>query len=108
MCAGEGANMDETGLRRFMVWASITTFCRIAVWLLTPVMYIWTLYLGYLTSFPTLLAAIFIPAIPQIYFIWILGSVTGTLFHPFALLCLTWVVLAVVGIFARVKAVAVT
>ena len=96
--------MDETGVRRLMIWASITIFCRFAMWLLSPVIYIWTLYLAYLTSFPAILGALVIPVIPQLYFIWMSWNVTGVLLNLYSFFCLAWVVLAVIGIFSRVKA----
>lgn len=57
--------MEKAEVRRFMICASITTFCKFAVWLLSPVIYFFTLYLAYLTSFPSLLAALFFPFIAQ-------------------------------------------
>lgn len=96
--------MEDTDIRRFMIWASITTFCRFVVWLLTPCIYLFTLYLAYLTSFPAVLAALFFPFIAQLYWIWVLWNATGTLQNLFTLLCFIWVALAVIGIFARTKA----
>src|SRR6266849_496478 len=96
--------MEKAGFRRFMIWASIATFCRFAVWLLSLCIYLFTLYLAYLTSFPALLAALFFPFIAQLYWIWVLWNATGTLLNLFTLLCFAWVALAVIGVFARMKA----
>ena len=95
--------MDKA-VRRVLVWATIAMLCQFAIWLLSPVLYIWTLYLAYLTSFPAVLVALFLPVGPQLYFIWTLWDATGTLANPFTLLCFAWVTLAVIGIFARMKA----
>jgi hypothetical protein len=96
--------MDKAKVRRFMMWASIATFCRFVVWLLSVSIFLFTLYLAYLTSFPALLAALFLPVIAQLYWIWALWSATGTLLNLFTLLCVAWVALALIGIVARMKA----
>jgi DNA polymerase-3 subunit epsilon len=99
-----GRTMEQAEVRRFMIWASITTFCGFAVCLLSPCIWLFTLYLAYLTSFQAVLAVLFLPFIAQLYWIWILWNATGTLLNLFTLLCFAWVALALVGIFARMKA----
>jgi hypothetical protein len=96
--------MEQVEVRRFMIWASVTTFCRFAVWLLSPCIWLFTLYLAYLTSFPAVLVALLLPFIAQLYWIWVLWTVTGTLLNLFTVLCFAWVALAVIGIFAQMRA----
>jgi hypothetical protein len=90
-----------------MIWATLTTVCQFAVWLLSIGIYFLTLYLAYLSSFPALLGALFFPVVAQLYWIWVLWDATGTIFNFFTLLCFALVAFALIGIFARMKAAAV-
>jgi hypothetical protein len=65
------------------------------------VIYLWTLYLGYLTSVPALLGALVFPVIAQLYWIWTLWGETGTLTNGFTLACFAFVVFAVIGTIVR-------
>jgi DNA polymerase-3 subunit epsilon len=99
-----GQTIEQAEVPRFMIWVFVTTFCRFAVWLLSPCIWLFTLYLAYLTSFPAVLAALVLPFIAQLYWIFVLWNATGTLLNLFTLLCFVWVALTLVGIFARMKA----
>jgi DNA polymerase III subunit epsilon len=99
-----GRTVEQVEFRRFMIWASVTTFCRFGVWLLSPCIWLFSLYLAYLTSFPAVLVALFLPFITQLYWIWVLWTVTGTLLNLFTVLCFAWAALALIGIFAQIRA----
>jgi hypothetical protein len=99
---GQVKAMEKADIRRFMIWAGITTFCRFAIWLLSPCIFIWTLYLAHVTSSPWWLAIL--PFIAQVCWIWLLWGTTGTFLNSFTLACFAWIALAVIGIFARMKA----
>jgi hypothetical protein len=96
--------MEQADVSLFVLWAGVHTFCRFAIWILSPVLYIWTLYLAYLTSFVAVLLALVIPVGPQLYFIWSLWNATGALANLYTLLCAAWVVLAIIGVATRIKA----
>jgi hypothetical protein len=61
-------------------------------------------YFAYLTSFPALLAALFLPFIAQLYWIWALWNTTGTLVNLFTILCFAWVGLTIIGSLTHMKA----
>jgi HEPN superfamily AbiU2-like protein len=89
--------------RRTMVLAIITMLCGFGLWVLTPVIWLFTVYLAYLASFRALLAALFLPFLAQLYWIWTLWNEKGTVLNLFTVLCLAWIMLAVTGIIARTK-----
>ena len=89
--------------RRNVILATITMLCGFAVWVLTPCIWLFTIYLAYLTSFRALLAALFLPFLAQLYRIWVLWIETGTILNIFTFLCFAWVAVALVGIVARMK-----
>jgi hypothetical protein len=73
------------------------------LWLLGLGIYIYTLYLAYLTSFPALLGSLALPGIAQVVWIIVLWLTTGTFFHLFTDLCIAWAVLLIISLTARVK-----
>ena len=89
--------------RRDMILATITMLCGFAVWVLTPCIWLFTIYLAYLTSFRALLAALFLPFLAQLYWIWVLWVETGTILNVFTFLCFVWVAVALVGAVTRMK-----
>jgi hypothetical protein len=89
--------------RRNMILATITMLCGFAVWVLTPCIWFFTIYLAYLTSFRALLASLFLPFLAQLYWIWVLWIETGTILNVFTFLCFAWVAAALVGIITRMK-----
>jgi hypothetical protein len=93
----------KKSLRRNMILATITMLCEFAVWALTPCIWLFTVYLAYLTSFRALLAALFLPFLAQLYWIWVLWIETGTILNVFTFLCFAWVAVAMVGIVTRMK-----
>ena len=66
-----------------------------AVLLLGAGIYFFTLYLAYLTSFGSLLLALFIPVLGQLYWLWIVWGTTGVFFNWFTIACLVWLGLVV-------------
>jgi hypothetical protein len=74
----------------------VAGLCAIGLCLLGLGIYLFTLYLAYLTSFPSLLMTLFFPFLAQLYWIWALWSATGVFFNLLTALCLGWIVLAVV------------
>jgi hypothetical protein len=79
-------------MRTLLGW--IAVLCVIGLWLLRIGIYLFTLYLAYLTSFPSLLLTLFFPFFAQLYWIWALWSATGVFLNLLTLLCLGWIVLA--------------
>jgi hypothetical protein len=76
--------------------AGIVGFGGIVLWLGGVGIYLFTLYLAYLTSFPSLLLTMFFPVLSQIYWIWMIWHLTGVFFHLLTILCLGWIALAAI------------
>jgi hypothetical protein len=89
--------------RRTMILAIITMLCGFGLWVLSPFIWLFTIYLAYLTSFRALLAALFLPFFAQLYWIWAIWNETGTVLNVFTLLCFAWAALALTGTIARIK-----
>lgn len=89
--------------RRTVILAISTMLCGFGLWVLTPVIWLFTVYLAYLTSFRALLAALFLPFVAQLYWIWALWNEMGTVLNLFTLLCLAWIVLALIGTVSRIR-----
>jgi hypothetical protein len=66
----------------------------LALYVLSPVLLIWTWYYGYMTSFPALLLSLFIPVGPQLFYIWEFWGTNNTLANLFIILCSVWIVAA--------------
>jgi hypothetical protein len=82
---GEGeAEMNDT------LKGAIALTIMTAVLLLAAGIYFFTLYLAYLTSFGSLLLTLFIPALGQLYWLWIVWGTTGVFFNWFTIACLVW------------------
>jgi hypothetical protein len=96
--------MADANVRGIMFWASIYMLCRFGLWVLSPILYIWTLYLAYLTSFVAVLISLVVPVGPQVYFIWQIWNDTGSLSNLYTVLCAAWVAFALIGILTRMKA----
>jgi len=73
--------------------AGAAALSGVALWLLGLGIYLFTLYLAYLTSFPALLATMFFPFLSQLYWIWEIWNQTGVLFSLLTQLCLAWLAL---------------
>jgi hypothetical protein len=93
--------VEKRSNRRKMILVMVTMLCGFGLWVLTPVIWFFTIYLAYLTSFRALLAALFFPFLVQLYWMWALWTETGNALNLFTLLCLAWVTLAVVRLIAR-------
>jgi hypothetical protein len=93
--------MEQAGWRSVHFWVILVVICNFVASVLGVIIYLWTLYLAYLTSVPALLGALILPVIAQFYWIWTLWSETGTLSNGFTLVCLALVAFAVIGIVAR-------
>lgn len=91
---------EKRSNRRKTIFALVTVLCGFGLWVLTPVIWLFTIYLAYLTSFRALLAALFFPVLPQLYWMWTLWTETGEALNLFTVLCLAWVTLAVVRLVA--------
>jgi hypothetical protein len=76
----------------------IAVLCSISLWLLGLGIYLFTLYLAYLTSFPSLVMTLVFPFFAQLYWIWALWSATGVFFNLLTQLCLGWIVLAALAV----------
>jgi hypothetical protein len=67
---------------------------------LAMVIYLGTILLSLSTNIPTVLFTVFLPVIAQAYWISELRAATGTLFHPLTLLCVAWLTLLGIRVFA--------
>jgi hypothetical protein len=94
--------MADASARRTMFWAGLHMLCRFGVWVLSPVLYIWTLYYAYLTSFVAVLISLAVPVGPQLYYAWQIWGYTRTPYNLYIILCAAWVVFAVLGIATRI------
>jgi hypothetical protein len=79
------------------LFAVIGGLCFVALWLLGLGIYIFCLYLAYLTSFVAILLTLIFPVLGQLYWIWAVWMATGVFFNPLTIACLTWLGLAVLG-----------
>jgi hypothetical protein len=68
----------------------------IALWVLSPILYIWTLYLAYVTSFPALLLSLIIPVGPQLFYVWQFWGVNDPVTKLYIVLCGVWLVAGVI------------
>ena len=68
---------------------------------LAMVIYLSTILLSLGTNIPTVLFTVFLPLIAQAYWISELRAATGTLFHPLTVLCVAWLTLLGIRIFAQ-------
>ena len=68
----------------------------LALYVLSPVLLIWTWYYGYMTSFPALLVSLFIPVGPQLFYIWKFWGTHDTFANLFIILCGVWIVAGLV------------
>jgi hypothetical protein len=84
--------MEERKMRALA--GVIGTVCMVALWLLGLGIYVFTLYLAYLTSFVAILLTFIFPFLGQLYWIWALWSATGVFFNPLTIACLAWLGLA--------------
>jgi hypothetical protein len=55
--------------------------CAVGLYVLGVAIYLFTLYLAYLTSFPSLIFTLFFPFIGQLVWIYLLWSATGVFFN---------------------------
>jgi hypothetical protein len=83
-------------MRTLLGW--IAVLCIMGIWLLGIGIYLFTLYLAYWASFLSLLLTLIFPFFAQLYWIWALWSATGVFFNLLTLLCLGWIVLAVLTV----------
>jgi hypothetical protein len=83
-------------MRALLGW--LAAISVIGLWLLGIGIYLFTLYLAYLTSFPSLLLTLFFPVLAQLYWIWALWTATGVFFNLLTQLCLGWIVLAALSV----------
>lgn len=69
------------------------------LWALSLGIYLFTLYLAYLTSFLAMILTLMFPFIGQIYWLWFVWGATGVFFNWLTIACLVWVaaVAVVVG-----------
>jgi hypothetical protein len=91
-------------VKKSTVFGVIAVICMIATWLLGAGIYLFTLYLAYLTSFFSLLLTLTFPVIGQLVWIWILWGATGVFFNLLTLLCIAWIVLLGITMFIASKA----
>ena len=92
--------MERTDRRDIGV-AGIYMLTRLVLWVLSPILYLWTLYLAYLTSFGAVLISLIIPIGPQLYYAWVIWNGTGTLANLYIILCGAWLVAALLGFIIR-------
>ena len=85
-------------LKGAIEFATMTAIC-----LLGAGIYIFTLYLAYLTSFGSLLLTLFIPFLGQLYWLWIVWGTTGVFFNWFTIACLVWLGLVVLSLAVLAK-----
>ena len=78
----------------FGVLGGITIF---SLWALGIGIYVFCLYLAYLTSFLAVLLTFFFPVVGQLFWIWAIWATTGIFLNPLTIACLLWVGLAVLG-----------
>jgi hypothetical protein len=76
--------------------AGIVGFGSIVLWVGGIGIYLFTLYLAYLTSLTSLLLTMFFPVFGQIYWILMIWHSTGVFFHLLTILCLGWIALAAI------------
>jgi hypothetical protein len=77
------------------------TISALALWVLSPVLYIWTLYLAYVTSFPALLLSLFIPVGPQLFYVLMFWGANDPLMKLYMILCGVWLAALVVRLVVR-------
>jgi CarD family transcriptional regulator len=88
-------------MRGFVFWGIIYSVCGFIAWLLLGAIFLTTLYLAYLSSFPAVLFAIFLAPVAVLYWVWQLSSETGRFFNFFTLMCLGWIALNAIKLFAQ-------
>jgi len=86
-----------TKLLSELLWSTLP------IWLivLSALIYMYTLNIALQGSIPGVVLTMFLPAIAQAYWIWALWAATGTLFHPLTILCVAWLILLGIWIFAQ-------
>ena len=82
-------------MRKFAGYLAVG--CYIVISLLSLGIYIFCLYLAYLTSFVAVLLTLIFPFIGQAYWIWAVWTATGVFFNPLTIACLIWLGLAAFG-----------
>ncbi len=75
----------------------LAVLCMIALWVVGLGIYLFCLYLAYLTSFIAILLTFFFPFVGQLYWIWTVWMTTGVFLNPLTIACLVWIGLAAVG-----------
>ena len=97
--------MERSGNLSARDWTKFGTYMLTAavLWVLSPVLYLWTLYLAYLTNFVALLISLIIPIGPQLYYAWTIWNNTGTLANLYSILCGVWLAAALINFIIRVR-----
>jgi hypothetical protein len=89
---------------RAIVFGTIFSLGIPSLWLLSGGIYLFTLYLAYLSNFPALLGTLVFPGLSQFIWIGVFWRITGTFFNFLTMLCIGWLVLAILVIFASTRA----
>ena len=76
---------------------ALGTMCVVAIALLGLGIYVYCLYLAYLTSVGALILTFFFPFIGQLYWIWAVWTTTGIFFNVLTIACLVWIGLLILG-----------
>ena len=97
------ADRREQPMRGILLWGILYSVCAFVAWLVLGAIYLLTLYLAYLSSFPALLCALFLVPFAQLYWIWWLWGATGNFFHFLTMMCLVWVALRGIQAVAAIK-----
>jgi hypothetical protein len=80
---------------------AVALICFVILWLLGIGIYLYCLYLAYLTSFVSLLLTLIFPFFAQIYWIITLSHFTGNFFNNLTILCLAWIAVGILGTVLR-------
>jgi hypothetical protein len=76
----------------------ILAVCSLALWILSLGIYVFSLYVAYLTSFGATILTFMFPGPAQVYWIWAVWQETGVFLNPYTIMCLVWLGLAAVAI----------
>jgi hypothetical protein len=77
------------------------TLSALALYVLSPVLLIWTWYYAYMTSYPALLVSLFVPIGPQLFYILKFWGANDTLANLFIILCGVWIVAGLVRLIIK-------
>ena len=86
------------GAKMRAIVAVLGGLCMIGLWILGVIIYFFTLYLAYLTSFVAILLTFFFPFIGQLYWLWAYWNATGVFLNELTMLCIGWLALAAIGV----------